>query len=274
MYKLRWQLSVLTVFAILCSFVSHSCANMPNRRIENMTWLEVEAVKKTSSVVIIPLGAAAKEHGPHLPMNNDYIMANYLTDRILAGIKEALALPVINYSYYPAFLEYTGSTSIDLKVAADMVVDICHSLSKQGFKKFYVLNTGFSTMKALEIAKEQLSAEHISMDYLQPPEFFDSPAIKKLEQQKIGSHADEIETSMMLYIAPEIVRMEKAVKDEHPRLGPGGLTRNPNTKTGIYSASGAWGDPTLATKQKGKVITEAYVNFILDDIHSFIEAEN
>lgn len=234
-----------------------------------MTWVEVAAAKKDTSVVLIPLGAAAKEHGPHLPMNNDYIMANYLTERVLAKIPNALALPVINYSYYPSFLEYPGSTSLDVDVAKNMIINICQSLAKQGFKKFYVLNTGFSTLKPLQAAKEELAAEKIQMDYLQPPQFFDSPFIKNLQQQKLGSHADEIETSMMLYMAPEIVRMDKAIKDEHPNLGAGGLTRNPAAKTGVYSPSGAWGDPTLATKEKGRLITEAYLDYIVAEINKF-----
>ena len=264
---------LLLAMLVLVTFSTNaSMKNISNQHIANLSWPEVEAAIKSTAVVIIPLGAAAKEHGPHLPMNNDYLMANYLNDRVLEKIPGALALPTVNYSYYPGFLEYPGSTSLDFDVAKNMIVNICQSLAKQGFNKFYILNTGFSTIKPLQAAKEALATEKISMDYLKPPEFFDSPPIKKQETQKTGSHADEIETSMMLYIAPEIVRMDKAVKDEHPHQGPGGLTRDPTAKTGVYSPSGAWGDPTLATKEKGRVITEAYLGYIIKQINEFISA--
>lgn len=244
---------------------------MPNQLIENMTWAEVTNAQKTNQVVIIPLGAAAKEHGLHLPMNNDYIMANYLRDRILEKLPYALALPTVNYNYYPAFLEYSGSTSLSLSTSQQMVSDICRSLAKQGFKKFYVLNTGFSTIQALAVAKSELAKENIAMDYLIPTTFFDSPLIEKIQQQQRGSHADEIETSMMLYISPGIVRIQKAVKDDNPKMViPGPLTRNSKTDKGIYSPTGAWGDPTLATREKGKIITEAYVDYILKQINVFI----
>lgn len=242
-------------------------ATMNGKLIENMSWDQVAALEKSTQVIIIPLGAAAKEHGLHLPLNNDYIMANYLRDRVLAKLDHALALPTINYNYYPSFLEYPGSTSINQQVAEGLIVDICRSLAQQGFKKFYVLNTGFSTIKPLEAAKQALLAEHITMDYLIPTDFFASPAIKKIEQQKRGTHADEIETSMMLYIAPDIVHMEKAVKDDNPGSPP--LTRNSNG-IGVYSPTGARGDPTLATREKGKMITEAYVDYILQQIQQFI----
>jgi creatinine amidohydrolase len=261
----------LSMWFIITTVFAHSLEkNMANKLIENMTWAEVAAAQKKNKVIIIPLGAAAKEHGLHLPLNNDYIMANYLRDRILSKLDHALALPTINYNYYPAFLEYPGSTSLTLQASKALVSDICRSLAKQGFNKFYVLNTGFSTIQALEIAKQQLLKENISMEYLAPNIFFDSPLIKKIQQQERGSHADEIETSMMLYIAPHIVRMKKMARDDNPKVTPGPFTRDSPNDKGLYSPTGAWGDPTLATQEKGKVITEAYVDFILKHINDFI----
>lgn len=255
------------IIMLICS-TPVMAKTMNNKLIENMTWDQVAELQKSNQVIIIPLGAAAKEHGLHLPLNNDFIMANYLRDRVLSRLDYALALPTVNYSYYPGFLEYPGSTSIDSDVAQQFIVDICRSLARQGFKKFYVLNTGFSTNKPLAAAQKELASEKISMAYLVPQDFFDSSLVNNLTQQKIGGHADEVETSMMLYMAPNIVQMGKAVKDEVPGTS-GPLTRNPNN-TGRYSPTGALGDPTLATREKGKVITEAYVDFILKQINAFI----
>ena len=66
-----------------------------------------------------------------------------------------------------------------------------------------------------------------------------------------------METSMMLHIRPGVVDMGKAVKDYHPRGGRG-LTRDPNkTGIGVYSASGVFGDLTLASVEKGRLAVEA-----------------
>ncbi len=244
---------------------------MRKQLIANMSWDEVAAAQENNQVVLIPLGAAAKEHGLHLPLGNDSVIANYLRDRVLQKLKYALALPTVNYNYYPAFLEYPGSTSLSFDTSRELISDICRSLARQGFKKFYVLNTGFSTVKPLQAAKEELAKENIQMEYLNSPDFFDSPVVRKLQQQKFGSHADEIETSMMLYLAPQIVHMNKALKDEHPSFSnPGPLTRNPNAGKGTYSPTGAWGDPTLATREKGRIITEAYVEYTMKQINRFI----
>jgi len=87
------------------------------------------------------------------------------------------------------------------------------------------------------------------------------------KQEKGGTHADEIETSMMLFIAPASVDMSKAVKDYHPSA-KGGLTRNPEGECS-YSASGIYGDATLATRQKGEIMVRAIVDGILNEIQDF-----
>jgi len=89
---------------------------------------------------------------------------------------------------------------------------------------------------------------------------------KDIKQEEGGTHAEEVETSIMLFIAPEVVDMKKAVKDYHPSP-KGGLTRNPNGE-GAYSASGIYGDATLATRKKGEIM----VNAMLDGIVKEIEA--
>src|SRR5260370_12865565 len=69
---------------------------------------------------------------------------------------------------------------------------------------------------------------------------------------------------MMLFIAPSTVDMKKAVKAYHPGKG-GGLSRDPNG-TGDYSASGVFGDATLATRKKGEIMVHAIVEGILKEI--------
>jgi creatinine amidohydrolase len=92
----------------------------------------------------------------------------------------------------------------------------------------------------------------------------------QVRQQARGTHADEIETSMMLYIAPQRVDMSKAVKDDHER-GTGGLTRTAGA-AGTYSPSGTWGDATLATREKGRLIVEATVAGVLREIEALRRA--
>jgi creatinine amidohydrolase len=230
--------------------------------LEDLTWPQAEKALTPETVVVIPIGAAAKEHGPHLRLKNDFVLAEYFTRRVMARAAVVVA-PTINYHFYPAFVEYPGSTSLRLETARDVVVDICRSLARFGPRRFYVLNTGVSTIRALKPAQEQLAAESIVMQFTDILTIGEA-AEKAVRQQEGGTHADEIETSMMLYMDPSLVDMSKAAKDYHPQ-GTGGLTRDPKGR-GTYSPTGIWGDATLATREKGRLVVEAMVEGMLKEI--------
>lgn len=230
--------------------------------LEALSWDEAEKILILSSTVVIPLGAESKEHGRHLQLNNDFLMAEYLKQRVLAEAgANVVVAPTINYSFYPAFLEYPGSTSLSLDTARAMFSDIIRSLAHYGPRRFYILNTGISTLRPLAHAADDLAKDGILLRYTDLTR--DDPVEKKVRQSG-GTHADEIETSMMLYIAPDTVHMNKAARDLNPNQ-PGGLTRDPHGKS-TYSPTGAWGDPTLATREKGQAVTESLVTTILKDI--------
>ena len=235
--------------------------------LEDLTWVQAERVLKPDTVMVIPIGAQAKEHGPHLKLKNDFLMAEYFKKRILERANVVIA-PTVNYHYYPAFVEYPGSTTLRLETARDVMVDICRVLAAYGPKRFYALNTGVSTLRALKPAAEALAADGIEFRYTNILEV-GAAMEKKISRQEGGTHADEIETSMMLFIAPETVDMSKAVKDFHP--GAGGLTRDPRKK-GAYSATGIYGDPTLATRAKGEAMVNAMLEGMLREIEELRKA--
>ena len=72
-------------------------------KLESLSWVEAERCFAANPVVVMPLGAAAKEHGPHLPLNNDAIIAGWLAEQ-LRRLRPVVIAPLINASYYPAFV--------------------------------------------------------------------------------------------------------------------------------------------------------------------------
>ncbi len=236
--------------------------------IENLTWVEAEKALKSYDVVLIALGARSKEHGPHLPLDTDFIMAEYLRDQVIKQVSVAV-LPTIEYGYYPAFLEYPGSISIGRETFKNFVIDICRSINGYGIRKFYILNFGISTRLPLGEAAAELEKSGIVLSYTgQSEEKERLPA--GLLKQEGGTHADEEETSMMLYVAPGKVDMTKAVKDFDRRPGRKGLTRDPNG-LGSYSPTGIYGDPTLATREKGKIIIETTVRELVRQVRELLD---
>lgn len=233
-------------------------------QLEELTWQQAAPVLTPETVVVIPLGAAAKEHGPHLLLKNDFLLAEGLKRRVLLRANVVMA-PTVPYHFYPAFVEYPGSTGLRLETARDLIVDIVRSLARHGPRRFYVLNTGVSTVKALQPAAALLAADGILLGYTDLLKAL-RPIEKQVLQQEGGTHADESETSMMLFLQPDAVELRKAVKDYRPKR-PGPFTRDPNG-TGTYSPTGTWGDPTLATARKGERIVGALVEALLQDIEA------
>ena len=231
----------------------------PGVKLEKLSWIEAEQWFADNPVIVIPLGASAKEHGPHLPLNNDSIIATWLGEQVIEQLPVVMA-PIVNASFYPAFIEYPGSISLRYETARDLIVDTCQSLVNFGLTRFYVLNTGMSTLRPLAEAKSMLGGE-LLFEYLHLDEALQGlPA--GLLQQQYGSHADEHETSLMLHIAPDVVDMSLAVDDG--ATGAGLLTRTRGQ--GVWSESGIYGQATLASADKGKIIAQVLLQHVLVQI--------
>ncbi len=230
--------------------------------LENLSWPEAETLLRQDPVVVLPLGAAAKEHGPHLPLNNDALIAEWLAAEVAARAK-VLVAPLVNVSFYPAFVDYPGSITLGADTARDLIVQIVTSLAAHGASRFYVLNTGVSTEGPLRQARERLEAAGLRFAFLQLGNANDRLPPALLEQGW-GTHADEHETSLMLHIAPEVVDMSQAVDDGSE--GEGRLVRERGN--GIYSPSGVYGQARLARADKGAIIAASLLEQALSDIEA------
>lgn len=241
----------------------------PGRYLDRLSWPEAELALRRFRPALLPVGARTKEHGLHLPLATDWVQAEYLCRRLVAALP-VLALPTLPYGYYPAFSDYPGSVSVRLEACRDTVIDICRSLAGHGAERTYVLNTGISSNWALEPARLQLLEIGVLTDYTDLRRI-ELGAAAALIEQSAGSHADEVETSRMLYIAPGLVRQERARPElcEGGRGGP--LTRDPRRHDAQFSATGAFGDPTLANAEKGRQLTEALLAQLKAEIEALAE---
>jgi creatinine amidohydrolase len=238
-------------------------------RLERLAWDEAEVALR-SLPVLLPLGARLKEHGLHLPLNNDWLLANALAERVAEQI-DLVLLPTLEHGYYPAFVDYPGSVHLSPQTALALLQDLGRSVLRWGARKLYVLNTGISTLWTLEPARLALAADGLQLEYSRP-HALGRAAREAVREQPHGTHADEIETSMMLYLAPEVVRMERASTCTGP-AGPGPLRRTPGPG-GLYSPSGVYGDATLARRDKGERLVEAVVADLVEEVRTFFREDH
>jgi creatinine amidohydrolase len=240
--------------------------------VERLTWDEVRLRIGSGAAAILPIGAAAKQHGFHLPMNTDRIQAEWLAARITGRI-DALVWPTVTYGYYPAFVEYAGSSGLSAPVFEAVIQEIATGIIGFGCRALFVLDTGISTQAPVERALARLAFGDVLHLKIHEGPRYRSAAVELAEQDH-GSHADEPETSLMLALAPDLVDMSRAeaspaVKAEAPgRLTPSD-TSSPN-----YSRSGSYGDPTLATRTKGEILLAAMVDDLIEQATAFLSSKN
>lgn len=234
--------------------------------LEDLTWPQATEALTPDAVVVIPLGAQAKAHGAHLPLGTDFIQSQFFA-RQLAATEKVIVAPQLNYGFYFPFVKFQGSTSLRHSVAQYMVEDICRSLSRFGPRRFYVVNEGIVTNAALKPAAVVLASEGILLTFTDLTSPKVDSLVKRIQGQKEGGHADEIETSKVLYMSPKTVHMELAKKDFGVRKGRGFPTPD-STEAGHYLPNGIWGDATLATKEKGASIVKGMLLIMKEDISS------
>jgi creatinine amidohydrolase len=100
---------------------------------------------------VVPIGAVAKEHGHHLPLNTDYLLARALAEGVAAALPVVIA-PIVCFGYYPAFVAYPGSQHLRAETFNALLTDILSKLTSDGAKRIVVINTGVSTEAPLQIA--------------------------------------------------------------------------------------------------------------------------
>ncbi len=128
--------------------------------IERMSWDDVARRIDDGAAAILPIGAAAKQHGFHLPLNTDRIQAEWLAARLAERI-DALIWPTLSYGYYPAFIEYAGSSSLSAPTFEALVREIAAGILGSGCRKLFVLNTGISTLAPVDRALARLDSDRV-----------------------------------------------------------------------------------------------------------------
>ena len=229
-------------------------------RVAEQSWPEVEAALANHAIAVLPIGATCKEHGKHMPMATDYLQTEWLISQIINQVN-IVVWPTLGYGYYPAFVDYPGSCSLEENTFEKVVLEIIQGIIKSGAEQIFLLNTGISTIPALKNTVVSLKDSiSITLSNIYSGDHF-CAVEKKIKQQIRGSHADEIETSIMLAIASDKVLMDLAdVYIEEKQPGPfNRIKKNqPN-----YSPSGVYGDARLATVEKGRLLLDAMLKDVL-----------
>ena len=241
--------------------------------LEDLTWPEAKARIDAGAVVVVPIGAIAKEHGSHLPLKTDFLVARELATRVARALPVLIA-PVVSFGYYPAFVRYPGSQHLRADTFQALLAEILAKLIADGARRLAAINTGVSTEGPLRVVVRDLYAATGVRIHTADIRGLGRKT-RALMKQKLGGHGDEAETSTILAIAPELVKMERAVVDYgHALDEKSTVFYTPTVFVGDpaagpdYSVSGVRGDPTLATREKGEAILADMAGELVDGLRA------
>lgn len=255
----------------------------PQRYFSYLTWKEIEQMPDKENVVIIQPIGAIEQHGHHLPLAVDSAISLGVLGKALSGLNEnipAYALPCLYYGKSNEHAGFPGTISLTATTLLNVIREMADSIYKSGFRKLVLMNSHGGQPQIMEIAARDLHQEY--------PDFAVFPLftwrvphivgeILTPKEQEYGIHAGDAETSIMLSLLPEQVKMTQAVK-EYPQGLPEDSLLDMEGKlpfawlTKELSKSGVMGDATVATKKKGDRILESVAEGwikVIEDIYKF-----
>ena len=227
-------------------------------KLAEMTWPEMAKVDRKRTVLLAPY-AAVEQHGPHLPFVVDTVLCTAVAEGIEAALPdEVLLLPTQWLGASAHHLPFFGTLTADLNQHVQLMVHPLSHYLEGGWRKLFILNGHGGNIDTYHMALRELherypEAELMAASYWEIARA--EIAAHLTGGRKSVGHACEAETSMMLAVRPDLVRMELA-EDCHmtPPAGIGGayVPTNMQGKT----RKGVVGYPTHATAEKGRAMLE------------------
>jgi creatinine amidohydrolase len=229
--------------------------------LENITMADFKRHLKKSKTMIIPFGTV-EEHGSHLPLNTDTLIIYEILKRVIKKKKVFLAPPVY-YGVCTSTSQHPGTISITPETLRRLTYDIVKNAWQKGLKNIFLItgHGGGLHSAALKEAAENLAEElkGIKIAVLCPYDVLHKE-LSELADTPNDSHAGEIETSLVLALAPELVKGRD--KEDYPKF-PKPLVVKDKLK---YWRSGVWGNPEKASVGKGEKAVTLIVNKLIEII--------
>jgi len=252
---------------------------------EEMSWQEADAAAAADAVAVIPYGTT-EQHGPHMPLMTDYLIAGSVAraavERVVAAQADpsaprAVALHPVTYSFNEHHMDLPGTVAISAHTIIDYLVEVGRSLAHHGFARMVILNGHGSNAPFMDIAARLITNQTPSICAgLAWWSLLDAQDRAGMEiPSGLDSHAGETETSLVLHLRPELVDMGKAVRtiDEVQRstniMAAERSAVNFQEWWSRNSTTGVQGDATRATPEKGRALFEAATRRVAAFVEEF-----
>lgn len=245
-------------------------------RLQDLTWEEVKRLTlDCQGTIILPIGST-EQHGPHLPVGTDTLVAITLAEAVseLTGVAVA---PPLWFGWSPHHMVLPGTITIRPEILVELVYDVVKSLHQHGFQNFILLNghriVNITWLQIVgERAKRELGVKAVIFD----PGYMSKEFVQDLGWGELG-HAEEIESSHMLYRHPELCKMdrvrdyphrEKQLYSVDPRYAKDTLCYVPSSPAEQQElaerSGGVAGEPSKSSREGGKAYHEHLVQRLVE----------
>lgn len=186
---------------------------------QNFTSDALKDLDAEHTVAVLPV-AAIEQHGPHLPLATDALIAAALVDGMLARLAQAdasadrpsvLALPLMSVGHSLEHRDFPGTLEIAAHTLLNAWLDVAAAVVRCGVRKMAILNAHGGQTSLVDLAAIRLRADHGMLvaranyfDFGLPRELFEADELAH------GLHGGEVETSIMLHLRPDLVHLDRA----------------------------------------------------------------
>ena len=238
-------------------------------RYNRLTWEEMNEAIAAQRVVVLPTGST-EQHGPHLPLDVDVFLAESVCLELGRRASDrVLILPPVSFGLNRHHLDFPGTIHIEPEVFISFCLNITKSVAYHGFRKIVIVNGHGSNSPLVDLVARRTVLETNSLCAALNYFSFGVEAFNRIKETPVMAHADEFETSLYLHLAPDRVRMDKAVADGDV---VGKYVSSDSTTSFVrfsdywarWTRIGVHGDPTAASADKGKVIWEAILSGLIE----------
>ena len=219
-----------------------------------MTAVELKNVLRDETLVVLPI-AAVEQHGPHMPTGTDEIICTAVAEQVEGRLKESvLLLPTLWLGASQHHLRWGATLTPRVEQYETLLCEICESVLNDGFRRILILNGHGGNIAPMQIALRRLQVDYRHCQLMAASYWSIAEAeiagLMEGECKTVG-HACEAETSLVMYLRPELVRESK--RENFADYAP-------DMVDGVYlcqdmfqrTQQGATGRPDLASAEKGE----------------------
>lgn len=243
---------------------------MPSRRLAELRAPQIPTAISAASVLVLPLGAI-EQHGPHLPLDTDLVIAETVAERAVARVVpdvDAWLLPALAVTKSNEHAWSSGTLWLGPETLLAVIRDIGRSVATTAARRLVLFNGHGGNSSLLSVALRELRLATGLMTFLAHPSVPPDQggvAGDIASELGMGIHGGADETSIMMYLRPESVDMTAARRNVPEHLAGNRSVRFGGSVafgwlSNDFGPDGHIGDPTVATAERGEALVTAAVD--------------